>query len=83
MQADLLITNARIVNGLGTPWFRGAGGRPGRAHRGHGRRSRDPVGRRGLDAQDRYLAPGFIDMHTHSDFDLLRTPTPRASCARA
>jgi len=74
MKADLLIRNARIVNGLGTPWFRGAvsvaRGRiaavgPEAAHAGAAEV---------IDAQDRFLAPGFIDMHTHSDFDLLRSP---------
>lgn len=73
MKADLLIANARIVNGLGTPWFRGS------VCVSRGRIQAvgaldDVDAAETIDAQDRYLAPGFIDMHTHSDFDLLRSP---------
>ena len=77
MKTNLLIKNARIVNGLGTPWFRGD------VHVARGRIQ--AVGRCGetdaaevIDAEDRYLMPGFIDMHTHSDFDLLRSPDAAA-----
>ncbi len=73
MKSDLLITNARIVNGLGTPWFRGS------VSVSRGRIQKvgaveDVDAAEVVDAEDRYLAPGFIDMHTHSDFDLLRSP---------
>lgn len=72
---DLKIRNARIIDGTGKPWFRGdvgiEGGRIARVGdlTGAGARST-------FDADDCYLAPGFIDIHTHSDFSL---PTfPRA-----
>jgi N-acyl-D-amino-acid deacylase len=74
MQADLLITNARIVNGLGTPWFRGAVAARGGRIVAMGAEAATLSAAEVVDAQDRYLAPGFIDMHTHSDFDLLRSP---------
>lgn len=77
MTVDVLIKNARIVDGTGTPWFRGdvavrgkeieAVGPPG-APMGCG--SAETV----IDAGDRYLMPGFVDMHTHSDFASLREP---------
>jgi N-acyl-D-aspartate/D-glutamate deacylase len=66
---DLLITNARIVDGTGAPAVAGAiGVRDGRIA---------AVGRvtgaatRTIDAGGRVLAPGFIDPHSHSDMSLL------------
>ncbi|MBQ0072508.1 MAG: amidohydrolase family protein, partial [Spirochaetales bacterium] len=31
-----------------------------------------------VDAKGKYLAPGFIDMHTHSDLEVLRDPDAKA-----
>jgi N-acyl-D-amino-acid deacylase len=67
---DLVLTNGRILDGCGNPWFRGdlaiqsgriaAIGPVGRLH-----------GRQTLDMQARFVAPGFIDIHTHSDLSIL------------
>jgi N-acyl-D-amino-acid deacylase len=66
---DLLITNARIVDGTGGAAYTGAvavrGGRivaVGRVN---------PPAARTIDAGGHVLAPGFIDAHSHSDFSLL------------
>ena len=61
---DLVITNARIIDGTGNPWFRAdVGVKDGRIAR------IGPVApaeaRRTVDAQGQILAPGFIDVHTH------------------
>jgi N-acyl-D-amino-acid deacylase len=72
---DWKIRGARILDGSGNPWFRGdVGVRSGRiAAVGH---LGDVAAAHLLEAEDRCLAPGFIDAHTHSDFSL---PTfPRA-----
>jgi len=61
---DLVITNARVVDGSGNPWFRAdVAVKDGRIAR---------VGRvdpseaaRVLDAAGRVVAPGFIDAHAH------------------
>lgn len=61
---DLIITNARIVDGTGNPWFRAdVGIRDGRIAR-IGKLATAPAKSR-IDARNRILAPGFIDVHTH------------------
>jgi N-acyl-D-amino-acid deacylase len=61
---DLLITNARIVDGSGNPWFRAdVGVRGGRIARIG--RIAPSEGARIIDAKGQILAPGFIDVHTH------------------
>ncbi|HEX7315287.1 MAG TPA: D-aminoacylase [Pyrinomonadaceae bacterium] len=61
---DLVITNARVVDGSGNPWFRAdvgiKGGRIARVGR-----VAASEGVRAIDARGRVLAPGFIDVHTH------------------
>jgi len=61
---DLLITNARIVDGSGNPWFRAdVAIKDGRIAR-IGRLGPDRADRT-IDARGQILAPGFIDVHTH------------------
>jgi N-acyl-D-amino-acid deacylase len=70
---DLVIANGRIVDGCGNPWYHGdvavrgdriaaigaAGALRGRAE---------------IDAGGRYVTPGFVDPHTHSDISVLQHP---------
>ncbi len=69
--AGLAITNARIVDGAGTPGFAGTvrivEGRIAAAGADVAALSGDTV----IDAGGLVLAPGFIDTHSHADFDLL------------
>jgi N-acyl-D-amino-acid deacylase len=61
---DLLITNARIVDGSGNPWFRSdIAIKEGRIAR-IGRLGPDTANRT-IDARGQIVAPGFIDVHTH------------------
>ena len=61
---DLLITNARIVDGSGNPWFRAdVAIKDGRIAR-IGRLTPDSATKT-IDARGQILAPGFIDVHAH------------------
>ncbi|MCG7394169.1 D-aminoacylase [Microvirga sp. ACRRW] len=74
MTKNWLIRNPRIIDGTGAPWFRGdvqvIDGRI--AHVGANLKAE--ANATIVDAQDRYLAPGFIDAHCHDDLICLRDP---------
>lgn len=66
---DLLFKNARIVDGTGNPAFYGDVGIEKERISGVGKLS-SLQARRTLDLAGLALSPGFIDLHTHSDFTL-------------
>jgi adenine deaminase len=62
---DLIISDARIVDGTGNPWFWGDVGIRSDRIASVG----DLKGQRAtreIDARQRVVAPGFIDMHSHA-----------------
>ena len=67
---DLLIRGGHIVDGTGNPWFAGdvaiRGDRIAAVGHLEGARAAREIDARGL-----VVAPGFIDLHTHSDLPLL------------
>ncbi len=70
---DLLIKNAKIVDGTCAPWYvadvavkDGKIAKIGRISEGEAEKT--------VDAKRNVLAPGFIDIHSHSDFDILKYP---------
>jgi len=66
---DLIIRQARILDGAGNPWFPAdVGVREGRIQ-AIGNLEGARAGRV-IDAAGKYLAPGFIDLHSHSDSGL-------------
>lgn len=67
---DLVIRNGRVVDGTGNPWFVGDVAIRGDRIVAVGRIPDAPA-RREIDAKGLVVAPGFIDMHAHSDFLLL------------
>jgi N-acyl-D-amino-acid deacylase len=76
---DLAIRNARVIDGTGGPSYTAdigiADGRIAEI-------GRVTTGRRVLDATGLVLAPGFIDMHAHSDLALLTDPVHEAKAAQ-
>ena len=74
---DVLIRGARIVDGTGNPWFSGEIAiKDGRiAAVGH---LGSPTAARVIDATGLVAAPGFIDLHTHSDLTLLADGTAQS-----
>lgn len=71
---DLILRNARIVDGTGSPWFRGD-----LAIRGDTIAQIAPsiFGRaeRVIDVKGAVVAPGFIDIHTHAIRGIFEVPT--------
>ena len=73
-QYDILITNARVVDGTGNPWYRGSVATIGDRIAYVGPSLRGLTAKRIIDAQGQVVAPGFIDMLGHSELSLLRGP---------
>src|SRR5690349_3265131 len=71
---DLVIRNARIVDGTGAPWYRGD-----IAIRGDTivavAPAIEPGAARIIDAAGQVVAPGFIDIHTHARRGIFEVPT--------
>lgn len=71
---DILISNATIVDGSGSPWFRGdVGIRNGRIA-AIGLLGAAPAATH-IDAKGLVVAPGFIDIHTHARRGIFEDPT--------
>src|SRR3984885_16032401 len=66
---DLVIRNGKIVDGTGNPWFHGDLAVKGDKIAALGKVA--AKGKREIDAKGLIVAPGFIDMHSHSDYTLL------------
>src|SRR5262245_62211215 len=63
---DLLITGGRVLDGTGNPWF------PADVAVKDGKiaaigKLTGAAAKRVIDAQGNYVAPGFIDIHSHAD----------------
>src|SRR5450830_1909982 len=62
---DVLIRNARVMDGTGNPWLRADVGITGDRITSVGNLA-GATAARTIDAQDRLVAPGFIDVHSHA-----------------
>jgi dihydroorotase/N-acyl-D-amino-acid deacylase len=71
---DLVIRNGRIIDGTGSPWYRGDLAVKGDTIARIAPRIDAPAGRV-LDAAGRVVAPGFIDLHTHARRGIFEVPT--------
>lgn len=70
---SLLLRNARVVDGTGNNWFRGEVAVSGSRIAAVGRLGDGPA-ETVLDVADKVVAPGFIDLHAHSDLAVVRDP---------
>src|SRR5438309_10111185 len=78
MAFDVIIRGGRVLDGTGSAWrVADIGIRGGKIAR-VGRLGRAKW-ERAIDASGTYVAPGFIDIHTHSDIGILVEPS--AECA--
>src|SRR2546421_2307990 len=68
-QYDLIIRGGKIVDGTGNPWFYGDVAVKGDRIAAVGAINGDAT--RLIDATGLVVAPGFVDMHSHSDWVLL------------
>lgn len=67
---DVIIRGGRVIDGAGNPWIKAdVGIRAGRIVRVG--RLDDVQASRVIDATGQVVTPGFIDMHTHSEYALL------------
>jgi len=71
---DLLIKNGRIINGTGNPWFKGdIAIKDGKIVKVS--KISTSNAKKIIDANKLIVAPGFIDIHSHSDIVWLTRPT--------
>lgn len=73
---DIAVTGGRVIDGAGNPWYRADVG----LRDGHvvAVGVLDEPAARKIDADGLFVCPGFIDMHTHSDLQLLVNPAHEA-----
>ena len=67
---DLLIKNGKVIDGAGNPWYWGDVAVSGDRIAAIGKLS-DAKADRVIDAKGLVVTPGFIDAHSHSDFNTL------------
>ena len=70
---DLVIRNARVVDGAGNPWFRADVGVKAGKIAAIGS-LKTATADRVIDARERVVAPGFIDVHTHIEGGIEKVP---------
>jgi N-acyl-D-amino-acid deacylase len=70
---DILIVGGQIIDGTGSPWFWGDLAVQNGRIVDIGKLAGSSAART-IQADGRIVSPGFIDMHTHSDLQLLKNP---------
>ena len=72
LQAQVVIRNAQIIDGAGTDPLVGDVLVIGNRIKTIGKDLKVPAGTREIDATGLVLAPGFIDLHSHSDRTIVK-----------
>lgn len=73
-QFDLILKNGRIIDGSGSPWYRGDVAIRGDMIVKIASAISEPA-TRVIDVQNEVIAPGFIDIHTHARGGIFQVPT--------
>lgn len=68
---DIIIRNGKIIDGTGNPWFLGDLAVQAGKIKKVGYIPTDVLAHQIIDAAGQIVAPGFIDIHSHSDIPLL------------
>jgi N-acyl-D-amino-acid deacylase len=71
---DILISGGKLIDGTGNPWVRADVGIISDRIAAVGRLYGESAART-IDVDGLFVCPGFVDMHTHSDLQLLVNPT--------
>jgi N-acyl-D-amino-acid deacylase len=71
---DLVLRNGRIVDGSGSPWYRGDLAISGDTIVRIAANIAEPA-KRTIDLNGQVIAPGFIDIHTHARRGIFEVPT--------
>ena len=74
---DVLIKNGRVLDGTGNPWYYADVGIVGDSIKAIGH-LRDTEANKVIDVEGMVVAPGFIDIHSHSDVNLLVDPNAQS-----
>lgn len=70
---DIVLKNGKIIDGTGSPWYYADIGIQNGEIAFIGKIP-DHLGKKLFDVSNRYISPGFIDMHSHSDLYILEQP---------
>src|SRR5690349_13747747 len=70
---DIVIHNARVVDGTGNPWYRADVALQGGRIAGIGKLDLSKAARV-IEAEGRVVTPGFIDVHTHVEGGIEKIP---------
>jgi N-acyl-D-amino-acid deacylase len=73
MVFDVIFVNGRVIDGAGNPWFKADVGVKREKIEAVGRLSGSEA-KRIIDMKGFVVAPGFIDIHSHSDYNVIIDP---------
>jgi N-acyl-D-amino-acid deacylase len=73
MHFDVIFANGKVIDGAGNPWFKADVGVKGDRIEAVGRLLGSEAGRV-IDVGGLVVAPGFIDIHSHSDYNVIIDP---------